>query len=113
MKDATVSLKACTFKRSLKAYILIGLCTYVLLLSITVLTHDHTGHGCFEETCAACFYNSQHLAVAIIPFAFIFSFFSFTILSLYETVFLPLRLTTNTRSRAPPVFSNKLSIVTC
>jgi len=36
-------------------------------------------------------------------------FFPNPVLPLYEdSVFLPLRLTTNTRSRAPPVFSDEL-----
>ena len=113
MKDATVFLNTYTFGRSLKAYILIGLCVYVALLSITVLTHDHAGHGYFEDTCTACFYNSQHLGVETKYFAFIFPFLYCATLPLYEAVFLRLKLTTNTRSRAPPVFSNRLPIAVC
>ncbi len=106
-------LKTLKFGSNLKACILIGLCVYVVLLSITVLTHDHTGHDYFEDTCTACFYNSQHLSVEIKSFAFIFPLLYCVTLPLYEAVFLPLKLTTNTRSRAPPIFSNKLSIAVC
>ena len=93
------------FGRSLKTCILISLCCYVALLGVIALMHDHTEHSHSVETCTACFYNSQHVGEEIEFFPLISPFFPCTTLPLYETVFLPLRLTTNTRSRAPPVFS--------
>ena len=50
---------------------------------------------------------AQHVSVEIEFSALIFLFLFSATLPFYETVFLPLRLTTNTRSRAPPAFSNK------
>ena len=100
-----------TLARNLKIGILIGLCCYVALLCIIALTHDHDHckHAHSAETCAACFYNSQHVGEEIAFVAFTAPFLPNTVLPLYEvSVFLPLRLTTNTRSRAPPVFSNEL-----
>ena len=108
------------FRRSLKTGILITLCCYVVLLGVIELTHDHHDHaedahsGEACETCVACFYNSQHVGEEIELFAIIFLFLPITVLPLYAvTVFLPLRLTTNTRSRAPPVFSNEFLNFVC
>ena len=113
MKDSNAFLKALTLGLNLKTCIVIGLCCYVTMLSVVTLTHEHTPHAYSEETCTACFYNSQQVAVEIGPFALIFPFLFGAALLHYETLFLPLRLTTNTRSRAPPVFSNELSIAVC
>ena len=97
------------FGRSLKTCILISLCCYVALLGVIALTHDHTEHSHSVETCTACFYCSQHVGEEIAFVAVTVPFLPNTVLPLYEdSVFLPLRLTTNTRSRAPPVFSNEL-----
>lgn len=98
-----------TFGRGLKICIAISLCCYIVLLGVIELTHDHAEHCHSEEnTCTACFFHSQHVGVEIIESsALIYPFLFSTTLPFYETVFLPLRLTTNTRSRAPPVFSNK------
>ena len=106
------------FRHSLKTGILISLCCYVALLGVIELTHNHHEHDEHDEhahsgeacgACAACFYNSQHIGEEIELFAIIFLFLPITVLPLYAvTVFLPLRLITNTRSRAPPVFSNEL-----
>ena len=93
----------------LKTYILIGLCCYVMLLSVTALTHDHDTHDHCEDSCAACFFNSQHVGVEVTIFTLIFSFLFAATFTLYETVFLPLDLPANTRSRAPPVFSTELA----
>ena len=109
MKDTTVFMKTYTFVGTLKARILIGLCVYVVLLSVTALTHNHDEHAHSEDACTACFYISQHVGTEINSTALIFPFLSSTTLPLYEDVFLPLRLTTNTRSRAPPVFSDNLT----
>ena len=97
-------------RHRLKIGILIGLCCYVALLCIIALTHDHDHceHAHSEETCTACVYNSQHVGEEIEFFALVSPFLPSTTLPFYETVFLPLRLTTNTRSRAPPIFSNEL-----
>ena len=106
-----------TLERNLKTGILIGLCCYVALLCIIALTHDHEHceHAHSAETCAACFYNSQHVGEEIAFVAFTALFLpSIRLLPLYEgSVFLPLKLTANTRSRAPPVFSDGLSIFAC
>ena len=100
-----------TLERNLKIGILIGLCCYVALLCIIALTHDHDHceHAHSAETCAACFYNSQHVGEEIAFVVLTFPFLPSTTLPLYETVFLPLKLTMNTRSRAPPVFSTELA----
>ena len=107
---------ALTFGRGLKICIAISLCCYIALLGVTELTHDHTEHSHdhtehshSENTCTACFYNSLHAGVEVEPFAFVSPLLFTVTLPLYENVFLPLRLTANTRSRAPPIFSNKLS----
>ena len=98
-------------RRSLKTGILISLCCYVVLLGVIELRHDHHDHAEHAhsgEACAACFYCSQHVGEEIAFVAVTAPFLPNTVLPLYEvSVFLPLRLTTNTRSRAPPVFSNK------
>ena len=99
--------------RILQICVVAGLCCYVALLGIIELTHDHTDHCHSEDTCLACFFCSQHVSTEIEFYALIFPFLFSATFSLYEAVFLPLSLTTNTRSRAPPVFSNKLSIVVC
>ena len=109
MRNGMTFPKTLTFERGWKICIAISLCCYIVLLGIIELTHDHDEHCHSEEnTCTACFFHSQHVSVeiesvALIIFPFLFS----AILPFYEAVFLPLRLTTNTRSRAPPVFSNK------
>ena len=102
-----------TFGRGLKICIAISLCCYVALLGVIALTHDHTEHSHSENTCTACFYNSQHVGVEVGVSALSSPFLFSSTFPFYETVFLPLRLTTNTRSRAPPVFSNKLSDFAC
>ncbi len=100
------------FGRGLKTCIAISLCCYILLLGVTELTHDHAEHchsgdTCHsEDTCAACLFHSQHVSAEIESPALIYPLLFSTTLPFYEAVFLPLRLTTNTRSRAPPVFSN-------
>ena len=98
-----------TFGRSLKICVLISLCCYLALLGVIVLTHDHTEHSHSENTCTACFYNSQHVGVEVESSALVSPLLFSTTLPFYEAVFLPLRLTANARSRAPPIFSNKLS----
>ena len=105
-----------TFGRGLKICIAISLCCYVALLGVIELTHDHSEHSddqtehcdC-ESTCIACIYNSLHAGVEIEPFTFVVLLLITTTLPFYEAVFLPLRLPANTRSRAPPVFSNNLT----
>ena len=104
-----------TFERALKICIAISLCCYIALLGVIELTHGHAkpchsdhAEPCHsEDTCTACFFHSQHIGVEIESSALIFPFLFSTTLPFYEAVFLPLRLTLNTRSRAPPVFSNK------
>ncbi len=112
MRNGMVFPNTLIFRRSLKTGILISLCCYVMLLGVIELTHDHHDHAedaHSGETCAACFYCSQHVAEEIAFVAVTAPFFPNTVLPLYEvSVFLPLKLTTNTRSRAPPVFFNEL-----
>ena len=105
-----------TFGRGLKICIAISLCCYVALLGVIELTHDHSEHSddqtehCdSESTCIACIYNSLHAGVEIEPFTFVALLLITTTFPFYEAVFLPLRLPPNTRSRAPPVFSNTLT----
>ena len=118
MKNGRTVPRTPTLGRSLRVPIVIGLCCYVLMLGVVELTHDHhhehddhaeDSHS--GEACAACFYCSQNVGEEMEFLALIFPFLPDTVLPLYEiSVFLPLRLTTNTRSRAPPVFSNELQI---
>ena len=98
-----------TLGRGFKICIAIGLCCYIALLGVIELTHDHCEHAHAEETCTACVYNSQHVGEEIEVVVLISPFLPSTTLPFYEAVFLPLRLTTNTRSRAPPVFSTELA----
>ena len=114
MRNSMTYSNPLIFGRGLKTCLAISLCCYIVLLGVIELTHDHTGH-CYstehcrsEDTCTACFFHSQHVSAeiesaALISFPFLFS----ATLPFYEAVFLPLRLTTNTRSRAPPLFSNQ------
>lgn len=113
MNASNAFRKTLTFGLNLKNCIVVGLCCYVTMLSIIALTHDHTAHAHSEETCTACFCSSQQVGVEIGSFALIFPFLFGAALLLYETLFLPLTFTTNTRSRAPPIFSNTLSIAVC
>ena len=113
MRNGMTFPNTLTFGRGLKICIVISLCCYVALLGVIELTHDHTEHIHSENTCTACFYDSQHGEVVVESSALISPFLFNTTFPLYETVFLPLRLTTNVRSRAPPVFSNKLSDFVC
>ncbi len=108
MRNGTTFPNTLIFGRSLKTGILISLCCYVALLGGIALTHDHTEHSHSADTCTACFYNSQHAGEEAESFALTSPFLPSTTLPLYEAVFLPLRLTANARSRAPPVFSNEL-----
>ena len=112
MRNGIAFPNTLAFRRSLRTGILISLCCYVMLLGVIELTHDHDDHDEHAhsgEACAACFYCSQHVGEEIEFFAFIYPSLPITVLPFYEvTVFLPLRLITNTRSRAPPVFSNEL-----
>ena len=109
MRNGETFLNTLVLGHHLKTYILIGLCCYAMLLSITALTHDHDTHDHCEDSCAACFFNSQHVSVEATIFTLIFPLLFAATFTLYETVFLPLELSTNTRSRAPPVFSTKLT----
>ena len=109
MRNGMIFPNKLIFGLSLKICVLTGLCCYVLLLGMIELAHDHDEHCHSEDTCAACFFCSQHVGVEIESSALISSFLFSTTLPFYETVFLPLRLTTNTRSRAPPVFSTELA----
>ena len=111
MRNGMVFPNTLRFRRSLKTGILISLCCYVALLGVIALTHDHHEHAEHThstETCTACFYCSQHLGEGIEFVAVTAPFLPNTTLPLYEAVFPPLKLTTNTRSRAPPVFSTEL-----
>ena len=109
MRNHMVFPNTLIFRRSLRTGILISLCCYVALLGVIELTHDHHDHaehahsGEACEDCAACFYSSQHVGEEIVFVAFTAPLLSNTVLPICEvSVFLPLRLTTNTRSRAPP-----------
>ena len=114
MRNDKAFLKILTLGYNLKTGIVIGLCFYVATLSLIALAHDHSAHAHSEEdACTACFYNSQHVGAEVESTGLIFPFPRSTTLPLYEAVFLPLRLYTNTLSRAPPVFSNELSIAVC
>ena len=107
------------FGRSLKICVLAGLCCYVVLLGLIELTHDHSERShCQhcpnersqrENTCAACFFCSQHVGIEIEPFALNAPFFFLTELRLYEDTSIPLKRVIHTRSRAPPVFSTELA----
>ena len=108
MKNGRTFSRTPTLGRSLKVPIVIGLCCYVMLLGVTALIHDHTEHSHSEDTCAACFYNSQHIGVEIESFTLTSPILLSATRPFYETVFLPLRFTTTAWSRAPPVFSNQL-----
>ena len=112
MRNGMLLWNTLTFRHRLKTGILIGLGCYVALLCIISLTHDHDhcAHAHSAETCAACFYNSQHVGEEIACVALTAPFLPNTVLPLYEDpVFLPLELPANTRSRAPPVFSTELT----
>ena len=106
MKNINTSQHTRTFGHNWKTAIVTGLCCYVALLSVTALAHEHTEHAHSEDTCTACFYNSQHVGIEVEPFALATPTLCNATFPLYEAVFLPLRLTPNTRSRAPPIFSN-------
>lgn len=118
MRNSIAFPNTLTFGRGLKICIAIGLCCYIALLGVIALTHDHdhcehahTEHSDCENTCTACVYNSQHVSEEIEVVVLTSPFLPSTTLPLYETVFFPLKLTTNTRSRAPPTFSNQLQIL--
>ena len=113
MRNGKAFLKMLTLGRNLKTFIVIGLCFYIATLSLTALAHDHSAHAHSDDACSACFYNSQHVGAEIKSTALIFPFRYSTTLPFYEDIFLPLKLPTNTRSRAPPVFSDELSIAVC
>ncbi len=106
MRNGTTSPHIFTFGRSLQICVIAGLCFCVALLGIMGLAHEHTEHSHSEDTCTACFFHSQHVSIEIESSALISPLLFSTTLPFYEAVFLPLRLTTNTRSRAPPVFFN-------
>ena len=114
MRNGMVFPNTPIFQRSLKTGILISLCCYVMLLGVIELTHDHDHDDHAEpchsaEACAACFHCSQHIGEEIELVAVTTPLLPNTTLPFYEvSVFLPLRLTTNTWTRAPPVFSNEL-----
>ena len=113
MRNSMTFSNKLTFGHGLKICIAISLCCYIALLGIIELTHDHTEHSHSEDTCTACFYHSQHDRIVVESSVLISPFLFNTALPLYEVVFLPLRLTVNARSRAPPIFSNKLSNFAC
>ncbi len=106
MRNGMTFPNTLTFGRGLKICIAISLCCYIALLGVIALTHNHTEHLHFENTCTACFYNSQHVGVEVEASALASPFLFSTTLPFYEAVFLPLRLTANAQSRAPPVFSS-------
>ena len=111
MRNGIAFPNTLAFRRSLKTGILMGLFCYVALLAVIALTHDHDHceHAHSAETCTACVYNSQHVGEEIEVVVLTSPFLPSTTLPLYETVFLPLKFTTTVRSRAPPLFSNKLA----
>ena len=115
MRNGTIFPNRLIFGLSLKICVLAGLCCYVLLLGMIELAHDHDEHApCNEhahckDTCAACFFCSQHVAVEIEPFALDAPFFFDIGLGLYEDIFLPLKLVIHTRSRAPPISSTEFA----
>ena len=115
MKNGNAFFKMLTLRLNLKIGILISLCCYVVLLGVIAFTHDHDHceHAHSAETCTACVYNSQHVGEEIVFVVLTSPFLPSTMLPLYETVFLPLKLTMNARSRAPPIFSSELSVVVC
>ena len=106
-------LNRLTLRCSSKIYIVAFLCCYVALLGVIALTHDHCEHEHSEDTCTACVYNSQHVAVELETSLLASPFLIGTTFPFYETTFFPLKQTTNVRSRAPPVFSNTLSDFVC
>ena len=119
MRNGATFPNTLIFGRSLKICVLAGLCCYVVLLGIIELAHDHSEpshcHNCHtepsqrEDTCAACFFCSQHVGIEIESFALNAPFFFDTELRLYKEIFLPLKRVIHTRSRAPPVFSTELA----
>ena len=121
MRNGTTFPNKLIFGLSLKICVITGLCCYVVLLGLIELTHDHgehshcqhcpspSEHSQREDTCAACFFSSQHVSVEIEPFALDAPFFFHTILRLYEDTSIPLKRVIHTRSRAPPVFSTELA----
>ncbi|MDD9973515.1 MAG: hypothetical protein OXU27_05885 [Candidatus Poribacteria bacterium] len=111
MRNGIASPNTLAFRHSLKTGILIGLFCYVALLSVITLTHDHDHceHAHSAETCAACFYISQHVGEEIEVVVLTSPFLPSTTLPLYETVFLPLKFTTTAWSRAPPISSTELA----
>lgn len=53
MKSGKTFLNTLTLGCRLKAYIVIGISCYIVLLSVTALAHNHTGHVHTEDTCTA------------------------------------------------------------
>ena len=109
MRNGTAFSNILTFRRSLKICMAIILCYYILLLGVIELTHGHDAqcHSHAEpcqskDPCTACFFHSQHVSAEIESSTLIYPFLFSTTLPFYEAVFLPLKLTTNTRTRAPP-----------
>ena len=116
MRNGTIFPNKLISGRISKICVITGLCCYIVLLGVIELTHDHaehspdhTEHSDSENACTTCFFHSHHVGVEIESSALISPLLFNTTLPFYEAVFLPLRLTTNTQSRAPPVFSNKLT----
>ena len=114
MRNGTTFPNKLIFGRSLKICVITGLCCYVALLGIIGLAHEHDEHDHGNEyahckdTCTACSFCSQHVGVEIESFSLHSPFFFPTGLLLDEEIFLPLKRTTNTRSRAPPMSSTEL-----
>ena len=109
MRNGTIFPNRLIFGRSLKTCVITGLCCYVLLLGIIGLTHDHDEHCHSEDTCAACFFCSQHVSFEVESFGLDSPFFFHTGFRLYEDTFIPLKLVIHTRSRAPPISSTEFA----
>ena len=119
MRNSTTFPNKLIFGRGLKICVFAGLFSYVALLGLIELTHDHSGHShcqhCPSEhsqskdTCTACVFCSQHVSFEIESFALDAPLCFHTILRLYEDTSIPLKRVIHTRSRAPPVFSTELA----
>ena len=93
MRNGTIFPNKLIFGRSLKICVITGLCCYVVLLGMIELAHDHAEHAhcgdTCEDTCAACFFCSQHVSFEVESFGLNSPLFFHTGLRLYEEIFSP------------------------
>jgi hypothetical protein len=86
-------------------FVSIGICCYLLLLTLTGLAHHHGSDSLHDDKCPACLFSANHIAVAPAAADLVHPQTCIYTPPLLLPVFLPTIIPSDVLGRAPPISS--------